>query len=221
MPEGLATDEEAGDEPWSITFARVRPIQFEFDNNAFAVTVTGRRFTQGDSRIQAGLKIRVPFKIKNKQGKLILVRDGDATIDYVDPDKKTAKLVAFKSLLETKLNSAGKKKDDGKPKKAALREGVELPDNLVPMEQVEQLKEIPIAKAMRLAELRMINGWLYAGWNYVPEGDYLMRPTDTPAIWYEFAVEPTPGEYTPLGEPPAPIEMPSENRIAGSLLDDK
>ena len=183
-PEGLATDADAGDEPWSITFASVRPIQLEFDNHAFAVTVTGRRFTQGDSTYQAGLKFRLPFKIKKQDGKLKLLRDGDATIDYVDPDKKTAKLVAFKSLLETKLNSAGNKQNDDEPRKSPLLEGVELPENLIPVEQVEQLKKsIAIVKAMKLVEFRMIDGWLYTGWKYVPESENSMWQIDTPAIW--------------------------------------
>lgn len=194
-PEGLATDQEAGDQPWSITFANVRPIQLEFENNALAVTVTGRRFTQGDSKIQAGLKFRVPFKIKVKQNTLKLVRDGDATIDYLEPEKKTAKLVAFRSLLETKLNSAGKKQDDGQTKKSPLLEGADLSQNLIPVKQLKQLKQfqqrkqlndsLEFAKKMRLVEFRMVNGWLCAGWNYVPEGDLIIWPSNTPAIWTE------------------------------------
>ena len=216
VPAGLATDEEAGDEPWSITFANVRPVQLEFENNAFAVTVTGRRFTQGDSRIQTGLKFRVPFKIKTELGKLKLIRDGEATIDYLEPEKKNARIVAFRSLLDTKLNSAARKNEDDDEKKSPLVEGVELPENLIPVEQVEMLKDSPVAKAMRLVEFRMINGWLYAGWNYVPAGDVAMWQSDMPAIWNDVSPAPLPLESTFRVQPRT--ETADEFQSEGSIL---
>jgi hypothetical protein len=205
-PEGLATDENSDEEPWSITFDATRPVQFEFANNAFAVTISGRRFSQGDTQIDAGLKIRVPFKIKRINGKLILIRDGDASIDYADPEKKNAKIVAFKSFLETKLNSQ-------KQAESALRKGVELPENLIPFDKVERLNEFPIVRMLQLVELRMLDGWLYIGWNRVPPGTYPSFLTDTPAIWYEYAppiteypllsTQPVPPGYVPAGQTPA------------------
>ena len=115
------------EEQFSITFSRVRPIQFEFDGNRLAVTVTGVRFAQEGRAIRAGLRFRVQFKLEDVNGQLELRRDGPAEIDYLDPDKKDAKIVAFRSLLEKKLNEG--LKDD---------EGIPIPRNLIPCGSIKE-----------------------------------------------------------------------------------
>ena len=107
--EGSADDgeeESEAEEPlsFSITFDRVRPIQLEFKDDQLAVIVTGRKFTQGTRAIRAGLRFRVNFRIVRQGGTLKLFRFGDTEIEYSDPEKKNAKLVAFRSLLEKRLN---------------------------------------------------------------------------------------------------------------------
>ncbi len=201
VPEGLATaDDEEG---WSITFSGTRPIQFEFDNNRLAVTITGRRFSQGDSRLQAGLKIRIPFIVKRVEGKMYLFRDGDAVLDYVDPERLTAKIVAFKSFLETKLN-----------KEDAEQPGVLLPDNLIPVDEVEQLKDVQLARELRLVELRTQGGWLYVGWNHAPVGMYFSAMTDTPAIWREIDLS-QPDQIIPPNQAPGPNETETQTKDLG------
>ena len=169
----LKTPEDEGeanpDEQFSITFSRVRPIQFEFDGNRLAVTVTGVRFSQEGRAIRAGLKFRVQFKFENNNGQLELLRDGPAVIDYLDPEKKDAKLVAFRSLIEKKLNE-GLKDDEGFP----------IPPNLIP---VDQLDNAELAEKLLLSQLRFENGWAYIGWEYSPQG-YPAMPVDVPAIVY-------------------------------------
>lgn len=155
------------EEQFSITFSRVRPIQFEFDGNRLAVTVTGVRFAQEGRAIRAGLRFRVQFKFEDVNGQLELRRDGPAQIDYLNPDKKDAKIVAFRSLLEKKLNE-GLKDDEGFP----------IPQNLIP---VDQLKDAEIAEKLLLSQLRFENGWAYIGWEYAPQG-YPLQPVDVPAI---------------------------------------
>jgi hypothetical protein len=157
------------EEQFSITFSRVRPIQFEFAKDRLAVTVTGVRFAQEGRAIRAGLKFRVQFKIEDVGSELKLRRDGDAEIEYLDPDKKDAKLVAFRSLLEKKLNEG--LKDD---------EGFSIPRNLIP---VQQLENAEVAKDLLLSQLRFENGWAYIGWRYAPDGFGTMF-VDTPAIVY-------------------------------------
>ena len=146
-------EEEKGEEPisFSITFDRVRPIQLEFKDNQLAVIVTGRRFTQGTRAIRAGLRFRLTFRIVRQGGTLKLVRVGDTEIEYSDPEKKNAKLVAFRSLLEKRLNKTTETED-----------GVELPENLIPQPLVE---DRPLAKSLTLNTLRLDRGWLYLGWN--------------------------------------------------------
>ena len=146
--EGKASEEPTG---FSITFDPVRPIQLEFKDNQLAVIVTGRKFTQGERAIRAGLRFRLNFRIVGQGGILKLVRMGDTEIEYSDPEKKSAKLVAFRSLLEKRLNKTTETED-----------GVDLPENLIPQSLVEGR---PLAQSLRLNTLRMDGGWLYLGWN--------------------------------------------------------
>lgn len=168
--EDSAADADAiEEEQFSITFSRVRPVQFEFDGDRLAITVTGVRFAQEGRAIRAGLKFRVQFKIKDVNGQLELLRDGPAEIEYLDPDKKDAKIVALRSLLEKKLNQ-GLKDDEGFP----------LPRNLIP---VDKLDNADIAEKLMLSQLRFDNGWAYVGWEYSADG-YTSLPIDTGGIVY-------------------------------------
>lgn len=149
--DGTADEKSNGPVSFSITFDRVRPIQLEFKDDQLAVIVSGRKFTQGKRAIRAGLRFRLNFRIIRQAGTLKLVRVGGTEIEYSDPEKKSATLVAFRSLLEKRLNNTTQ--TDG---------GVELPENLIPQSLVE---ERSLAKSLTLNTLRMDGGWLYLGWN--------------------------------------------------------
>ena len=185
------------EEQFSITFSRVRPIQFEFDGNRLAVTVTGVRFAQEGRAIRAGLRFRVQFKLEDVNGQLELRRDGPAEIDYLDPDKKDAKIVAFRSLLEKKLNEG--LKDD---------EGIPIPRNLIP---VDQLKNADVAGKLLLSQLRFEDGWAYIGWEYAP-GGYQSLPVDVPAIVYP----PAESGYEILSDT---IEVMEGDSVEGNILE--
>ena len=172
-----AGDGEAKDESFTITFAKIRPIQFEFEDNAFRVVVSGERFEREGKKIDAGLSIALRFKIKRIAGKLKFVRDGKAELDYIG--EKTPKVVAFRSVLDGKLN----------PKEGEQEIEVDLPENLIPIDQVEALQESPIAKRLSLIQCRAENGWLYLGWNYVPEFQIYSSIQDMPAIWSETIIQ--------------------------------
>lgn len=199
-PASLSGDEsedndEDPDQSFSITFDSVRPIQFEFDDNKFVVSISGRKFSQGDRAINAGLQIQLRFKIVNVDGKLKFVRDGDAVLEYTNPERKDAKIVAFKSFLEDKLNAVNEE---------PLEKAIDLPDNLLPVDQVPALKDNDVAKAMRLVECRGEGGWLYLGWAHAPGGGYGI-PVNLPAIWHLSTIE----QFDADGiqqDPPAPQE---------------
>ncbi|MFK7766946.1 MAG: hypothetical protein AB8B55_06965 [Mariniblastus sp.] len=180
MPESLTSTSDDADEKnesFTITFSDVRPIQFEFEENAFRVVVSGQRFEQDGKKIDAGLTIALRFKIKRINGKLKFVRDGKAELDY--NGEKTPKVVGFRSALDGKLN----------PKEGGQEIEVDLPENLIPIDQVEALQDGPIAKGLRLIQCRTENGWLYLAWNYVPEFQTQMGIQDTPAIWNEAVIQ--------------------------------
>ena len=175
-PSGEEGDEDAEDESFSITFSNVRPIQFEFENNSLGVAISGRRFSQGGKKINAGLKIGIRFKIKRIDGKLKLVRDGKAELDYLGT--KNTKVVAFRSVLNGKLN----------PEEGGQQISIDLPDNLLPIDQVGALKDNDFVRRMTLVQCRSEDGWLYLGWNHTPEHFVVQHLVDLPAIWTETVV---------------------------------
>ena len=173
------------------TFGRVRPVQLEFKDNQLAVIVTGRRFAQGARAIRAGLRFRLTFRIVRQGGSLRLFRVGETEIEYTEPDKKDAKLVAFRSLLEKRLNEA-----------TEVDEGVELPANLIPKAMA---KGGTIAEGLILNTLRMEGGWLYLGWNR----SYGFA-SDLAAIWDEGTL--------PVAPVPAQLEEPETDVAKGVTL---
>ncbi len=191
-------ESENGD--WTILFSDKRPVQFEFDGNRVAVVVTGLRFRQDRNTINTGLKIRLRFRIVERNDELYLTRDGKAEIEYMDaPDGKT---VAFKSALERQLN---KGVEDG------TAADIGLPRNFIPLDQ-EPFADSDIAYQMRLVQLRFEQGWAYVGWRQAPdEFSPAPGPIDTPAIWpvagdasadnADSAVVPAPVDNT---QPPVP-----------------
>eukprot|EP01047_Picozoa_sp_COSAG01_P053244 COSAG01_NODE_5687_length_4101_cov_1.485507_2_plen_846_part_00 len=161
------------DDSFSITFAAIRPIQIEFRDNAFRIVVSGSGFSQGAKKIKEGLKIALKFKIVNRDGKLFLMRDGAAEIDYLEPEKKRPTTVAFRSFLDGKLN----------PKETEEELASELPANLVPVDTVEALQDSEVAAAMVLSRCRAEGGWLHLGWTHNESGDEVDFSEGTPAVW--------------------------------------
>ena len=197
LPEPEAEKEDK-EEPqdFSITFDRVRPVQLEFKDNQLAVIVTGRRFAQEARSIRAGLRFRLTFRIVRKGGTLTLIRVGDTEIEYTNPEKKDAKLVAFRSFLEKRLNET-----------TEVDDGVELPANLIP----ESLADgRPMAKNLILNTLRMDGGWLYLGWNRS-----YGYGSDLAAIWDEGTLA-SPVVPVELEQPtsPSPDEPPMPSIVA-------
>ena len=193
--EAAADKEEA--EQFSITFADVRPIQFEFEENSFAVVVSGKRFSQADNRINEGMKIVLRFRISRDGAKIVLARDGKAEIEFLDPESKSAKAVAFRSFLDGQLNP--KEGGDDQIK-------VDLPTDLIPFEKIEALKDSDVSKSLVLSQCRIEGGWFYLGWVYVPgrhEGSSYTMSLDLPAIWNEATIEQIESTYTPVGQPAA------------------
>lgn len=190
-PKGLAGksgDDQEEAEPFSITFANIRPIQIEFEDQGIAVVVSGRRFSQGDNDIREGLKIILRFRIKSENGKLKLTRNGNVDFAYPPGANRTPKLVTFRSFLNDRLNKDLEDSDTD----------TDLPDNLLPIDKVEILQDSPIAQRLQLLQFRSENGWLYIGWNLMPESGYAPNWVyDLPGIWNESSILQTESVITP------------------------
>ena len=167
--------------PFSITFARVRPIEFKFRGNRISIVASGRRFAQQGRKINEGLKITIHFKIKRINGRLKFERDGQASVDFLDGDSRTPSTVAFRSFLDGQLNPKTPK--DGAPVSDL---SIDLPENLIPLD-LPALKKAEKAKDFTLNQCRAEGGWFYLGWNYTP-GQAYSSVVDTPAIWQEATI---------------------------------
>ena len=161
------------DDSFSITFASIRPVQIEFRGNVFRIVVSGSGFSQGAKKIKEGLKIALQFKMVQRDGKLFLMRDGKAEIDYLEPEKKRPTTVAFRSFLDGKLNPKGTQEEPAS----------ELPANLVPIDSVEAFQDSEIAAAMVLSRCRAEDGWLHLGWTHADPGEEVDFSHATPAVW--------------------------------------
>lgn len=167
-PEGLEPESE--DDAFSITFSTIQPIKLLLDGDRVAVSIFGRRFAQGDRKINARLIITLGFKIIRENGKLYLVKDGESQIEYGEGVKRTAKVAAFKNFLSGKLNEAG-----------ANELKIELPANLIPVEDLGIDDHDDILKSLKLVQFVSRDGWLRIGWAYLP-GNSMPFQTETQSI---------------------------------------
>ena len=77
LPESLTS---APDQPpWSITFAKRKPVEINSKDGSFKLTIRGSRYTSGDRSFPA-MDIWVAYKIEAAADEIRLVRDGDVQI---------------------------------------------------------------------------------------------------------------------------------------------
>ncbi|MGI9446652.1 MAG: hypothetical protein ACR2NI_03220 [Pirellulales bacterium] len=147
LPESLTSDPDQP--PWSITFAKKRPVEINSNDGSFRLTIRGSRYTSGDRSFPA-MDIWVAYKIDAASENIRLVRDGDVQIyppGFVPGgDKKL-------SVSETSLRRILQKRFGKVFKEVVDIESLELPDQLaaagpLPMEQLEARKD----------------GWMAIGW---------------------------------------------------------
>jgi len=136
--------------------------------------VSGRKFSQGGNEINAGMKIIMEFKVHDDDGQLKFGREGKVQFEFLDPQRTTPALIAFRRLLDESLNENSETDD----------RQAELPKNFIPVEQIPELADSEFAKELRLVQFRSDGGWLYLGWNHESNPrDSLGWIYDLPAIW--------------------------------------
>ena len=147
LPESLTSDPDQP--PWSITFAKRKPVEINTNDGSFKLTIRGSRYTSGDRSFPA-MDIWVAYKIESSSDKIRLVRDGEVQIyppGFVPGgDKKL-------SVSETSLRRILQKRFGKVFKEIVDIEPLELPDQLaaagpLPIEQLEARKD----------------GWMAIGW---------------------------------------------------------
>jgi len=77
MPDSLESEQDQP--PWSITFAKRKPVELTVGDNTLKLTVHGSRYTSGDREFDA-MDVWATYRIGTHAGRIVLVRDGDVQI---------------------------------------------------------------------------------------------------------------------------------------------
>ena len=160
LPEALGNDPDQA--PWSITFAKRKPVELDADDARVKMTVRGTKFTSGDREFPA-MDIWAAYRIEPADGKIRLVRDGEVQIyppGFVPggAEKLTVAETSLRRILQKRFGKVFKEVVDVEPLK--------MPGQLagagpLPMEQLVARKD----------------GWVAAGWRKKDPVVYASEPT--------------------------------------------
>jgi hypothetical protein len=144
LPEQLKS--EGDRDPWSITFARLRPVTVKFADNGVQITIRGQRFTSGERDFQA-MNVTADYKIERDGERFRLVRKDELQIEppnFVKGRTLSGRQVALKTLLEKRFGKIFERE--------IKSEGLVLPGRW--------------REAGRLdpKQLQATDGWLVAAW---------------------------------------------------------
>jgi hypothetical protein len=147
VPAELQND--ADQQPWSITFAKRRPVEMDVDDDRVKLTVRGSHYTSGDREFD-GMNIWATYRIEPGHSGMRLVRDGDVQIyppGFVPGggEKLSVQQTSLRRILQKRFNKVFKEVVDVEPLK--------LPG------QLEQAGPLPIEQLDARKD-----GWLAAGW---------------------------------------------------------
>jgi hypothetical protein len=161
VPMELQND--ADQPPWSITFAKRRPVELDVDDHRVKMTVRGTRYTSGEREFDA-MDVWAAYRIEPGHPGIRLVRDGDVQIyppGFVPggSEKLSVSQTSLRRILQKRFNKVFKEVVDVEPLK--------LPGELeqagpLPMEQLDARKD----------------GWVAAGWRKPYPVVYESAPQD-------------------------------------------
>lgn len=159
MPESLEND--ADQAPWSITFAKRKPVEVKVSDNTVRLTVHGSKYTSGDREFPA-MDVWAAYKVGRLDGRICLVRDGDVQIyppGFVPGGRQKL------SVQETSLRRILQKRFNKVFDEVLEIEPLQLPGQLasagpLPLEQLDARKD----------------GWLAAGWRKADPVIYASGP---------------------------------------------
>ena len=147
VPDSLESEQDQP--PWSITFAKRKPVELKVGDGTVRLTVRGSGYTSGDREFDA-MDVWATYKIESEAGHFRLVRDGDVQIyppDFVPGGGKklSVQQTSLRGILQKRFNKVFDEVIEIKP--------LDLPGELavagpLPMEQLVARKD----------------GWLAAGW---------------------------------------------------------
>lgn len=161
MPEAFGSDPDQ--EPWSITFARKRPVELDVDDGWLQITIRGDGFTSGD-RAFPGMDIWAAYRVDHVDGdpnRLCLIRDGEVQIypPGFEPgggDRLTVQETSLRRILTRRFSRI-------------FKDVVELEPLQLPG-QLEAAGPLPVAELLVRKD-----GWISAGWR-AKDGEAASEP---------------------------------------------
>ena len=147
MPDSLESEQDQP--PWSITFAKRRPVELKVGDGTVRLTVRGSGYTSGDREFDA-MDVWASYRIESEAGRYRLVRDGDVQIyppDFVPGGGKklSVQQTSLRGILQKRFNKVF--------------------DEVIEIEPLELPGELAAAGPLPLEQLAARkDGWLAAGW---------------------------------------------------------
>lgn len=149
MPDAFGSDPDQ--QPWSITFARKRPVEVDVADDWLQITIRGDAFTSGD-RAFPGMDIWASYRVgqvDGDPGRVCLIREDEVQIfpPGFEPglDRLTVQETSLKRILTRRFNRIFKDVIEIEP--------LDLPGDLAAAGPLP-MHELVVRK----------NGWISAGW---------------------------------------------------------
>ena len=159
IPESLKDD--ADQPPWSITFAKRKPVELKVGDDTVRLTVHGSSYTSGEREFPA-IDVWAAYRVGRMNGQICLVRDGDVQIyppGFVPGggEKLSVQETSLRRILQKRFNKVF--------------------DEVVEIEPLQLPGELEAAGPLPLEQLvARKDGWVAAGWR---KADPVVRATET------------------------------------------
>ena len=161
VPEELAIGQD--DDPWSITFAKERPIEARFEQQGFTVWIRGTRFSRGDQEIKRSLVISAKYKMEKGASGIKMNREGEVAVEF-------AKSSGTQSVQQVTMRTFMKKKFEKLFKPEIVSDGLALPGNFQGTGK------------FRLQQMQCAEGWLALGWQQPARTERTATRKKTPIV---------------------------------------
>jgi len=99
-----AADEGESEKPFSVTFARSRPVIFEARDGEIRIGIRGTRFESESGSLARALQITAAYvPVRQPTGRLILVRRDDVEVDFPGTRRLSVSQAGLRGTIEEKF----------------------------------------------------------------------------------------------------------------------
>ena len=148
-PMPMSLEDDTDQPPWSITFAKRKPVEVKVGDNTVRLTVHGSKYTSGEREFPA-MDVWAAYRVGRLDGRICLVRDGDVQIyppGFVPGgrEKLSVQETSLRRILQKRFNKV-------------FDEVVEIEPLMLPGE-LESAGPLPLEQLQARKDC-----WLAAGW---------------------------------------------------------